>query len=166
MAVIDIVFRKLRKSQVPFGGVHIIGNMDHSQIQPIRALPFLMSTMVTTCFTFVQLQHSVRAAEDPAFCRFQKLTRMYPTLLTSDELVDPETLSSDDVGPNGMTRKDVFCHLAGTLFEYVDSFQNDKVLLSMSFMFVRKNPVKNAIAVYVESLIQNLRRRGTPHYVC
>ena len=60
LAVFDIILRKLRKSSAPFGGVLLIGTMDHTQLQPIGSLPFLLSTSVLTCFTMVQLKESVR----------------------------------------------------------------------------------------------------------
>ena len=60
LAVFDIILRKLRKSSAPFGGVLLLGTMDHTQLQPIASLPFLLSTSVLTCFTMVQLRESVR----------------------------------------------------------------------------------------------------------
>ena len=60
LAVIDVIFRKLRNSQMPFGGVLVIGTLDHTQLQPINALPFLMSSLILTSFTMVQLKESVR----------------------------------------------------------------------------------------------------------
>ena len=33
---IDVILRHLRKSQIPFGGMLILGTMDHMQIQPIN----------------------------------------------------------------------------------------------------------------------------------
>lgn len=60
LAVFDIILRKLRKSLAPFGGVLLLGTMDHTQLQPIAALPFLLFTSVLTCFTMVQLKVSVR----------------------------------------------------------------------------------------------------------
>ena len=48
-------------------------------------MPFLLSSLVMTCFTFVVLRKSVRAAEDELeFREFQCLTRMSPNELISD----------------------------------------------------------------------------------
>ena len=78
IATIDIIMRKLRNSQLPFGGILIIGSMDHTQIQPINQLPFLTSSMVLTSFQAIKLQHSVRAHGDVDFQRLQELTRKCP----------------------------------------------------------------------------------------
>ena len=37
--------RKLRASPISFGGVLVLGTMDHTQIQPINQLPFLTSSV-------------------------------------------------------------------------------------------------------------------------
>ena len=66
MAIIEIILRYFRDSQIPFGGVLIIGTMGPTQIQPINQLPFLTSTMVLTCFKAIELNHSVRSHGDPA----------------------------------------------------------------------------------------------------
>ena len=46
LSAMDIVLRKLRKSQIPFGGVLILGTMDPSQLKPINQLPFLTSSLM------------------------------------------------------------------------------------------------------------------------
>lgn len=148
MAVFDIIMRKLRQSQVPFGGVLVLGTMDHTQIQPIKALPFLTSTLVMTCFSCVKLKHSVRAAAEPLFCEFQQLTRMNPLQLLSDERID------------GKTHKERFYELANQLFEYVPSMSDDRVLPTMARMYAWKNPVKNAMALYTDDLIRSQRNSG------
>ena len=78
IAKIDIIMRKLRNSQLPFGGILIIGSMDNSQIQPIDQLPFLTSSIVLTCFQAIKLQHSLRAHGDIDFQRIQGLTSKCP----------------------------------------------------------------------------------------
>ena len=40
VSAIDIIMQKERESNIPFGGVLILGTMDHIQIQPIDQLPF------------------------------------------------------------------------------------------------------------------------------
>ena len=59
IATLDIILRKLRNSQLPFGGLLILGSMDNSQIQPINQLPFLTSSLVLTSFQAIELKHSV-----------------------------------------------------------------------------------------------------------
>ena len=78
IATIGIIMRKLRNSQLPFGGILIIGSMDNTQIQPINQLPFLTSSMVLTCFQAIKLQHSISAHSDIKFQRLQELTRKRP----------------------------------------------------------------------------------------
>ena len=53
--------RKEIELRITFGGVLILGTMDHTQIQPINQLPFLTSTLVLARFYAIELQHSVRA---------------------------------------------------------------------------------------------------------
>ena len=59
LATIDIIMRKLRQSHLPFGGVLIIGTMDHSKTHPIQAMTFLLLTLALASFTMVQLKESV-----------------------------------------------------------------------------------------------------------
>ncbi len=37
LAILDIILCRLQKSNMPFGGVLIIGTLDHTQIQPVNA---------------------------------------------------------------------------------------------------------------------------------
>ena len=141
VAVLDIIFRKTRKSKLPFGGVLVIGTMDHTQLQPINALPFLMSTLVLTSFTMVKLDHSVRAASDPKFCRFQQLTRMNPLRLESD----PDLKDEYDVLWNELFSRNC-----------VPSFDHEKITRQTTRMYSEKEKVKNATRMYTEDLIRML----------
>ena len=78
MSAIDIILRKERDSQIPFGGVLILGTIDHTQIQLINQLPFLTSSLVLTCFYIIELQHSVRVYQDISFQCLQHIIRMDP----------------------------------------------------------------------------------------
>ena len=78
LCTIDIILRKIRKSQTPLGGVLILCTMDHTQLQPIKQLLILTSSMMITCFQDVRLEHSVRACSDIQFQRLQAITRMNP----------------------------------------------------------------------------------------
>jgi predicted GIY-YIG superfamily endonuclease/molybdopterin converting factor small subunit len=77
MAILDIVLRKLRNSNVYFGGVLLVFTLDHTQILPYDARPFLTSTNLISCFRMVLLTKSVRAADDNALQRVQEISR-YP----------------------------------------------------------------------------------------
>ena len=66
---------------MPLGGVLVIGTLNHTQLQPINTLPFLMSSLILTSVIMVQLKESVRAAEDALFCEFQRIVRMNPLTL-------------------------------------------------------------------------------------
>ena len=85
LCVLDLVLRKLRDVTTPFGGVLILGTMDHAQFRAINGLPFLLSTHIMTSFILVGLRHSVCAAGDVDFQRLQDLTRMSPDLLKRNE---------------------------------------------------------------------------------
>ena len=114
LASIDIILRKIRGSQIPFGGVLILGTLDPNQLQPISQLPFLTSSLMLTCFMMFELKHSVRAHGDPDFQRLQEITRMNPyTLLNNNgikneffQLAEKLTYVSDwkdnRIGPNMM----------------------------------------------------------------
>ena len=85
MSTLEIISCTTRKSTTPFGGVLIVGTLNQSQCQPLNAMPFLLSSLLTTCFTFVVLRESIRAAEDELeFQELQCLTRMIPNKLISD----------------------------------------------------------------------------------
>ncbi len=73
MAILDIVHRKLRNSNVYFGGVLLVFTLDHTQILPYDARPFLTSTNLISCFRMVLLTRSVQAADDNALQRVQEI---------------------------------------------------------------------------------------------
>ena len=55
LSIIDIIMRRIRDNNIFLGGLLIIGSMDHTQIQPINANPFLTPTHIITCFKSVSL---------------------------------------------------------------------------------------------------------------
>lgn len=63
-SLVDVILRQIRNSNLPFGGVLILGIFDHMQIKCINGLPFLLSYHLLTDFTIVRLEKSVRAASD------------------------------------------------------------------------------------------------------
>ena len=60
IGTIDIILHHLRRSNLMFGGVLLIGTLDHTQIQPWKGRPFLTSPQIIPCFEMVNLKHSVR----------------------------------------------------------------------------------------------------------
>ncbi len=149
LAAFDIILRKLRKSQTPFGGVLFLGSMDHAQIPPINALPFLMSSLVLTSFSMVQLKESVRAHADTDFQDFQRLIRKNPF----------------DLRQNDEDRRRFF-HLARTLFKYVRDWSDPRIKSNMAHVFSRKAYVRSATDLYTDELIRKLRAEtGADPYV-
>eukprot|EP00956_Cyclotella_meneghiniana_P023953 scaffold47551_cov95-Cyclotella_meneghiniana.AAC.1 len=90
LSMIDIILRKVRNSQTPFGGVHVFGTMDPAQLQAIKMRPFLISAFMLSCFQMVELKHSVRAHGDPEFRRLQQLSRMDADVLLSSQALKEE----------------------------------------------------------------------------
>ena len=148
LSVFDIIFRKMRTSSMPFGGALVFGTMDHAQLQPIKALPFLMSSLILTTFTMVQLKESVCASSDPDFREFQNILRMNPSKL-----------------PENPTLKERFCFLADTLFTYVPDMHHPSITPQMTRMYSCKNMVKSATAMYTELLIEQLHMNKTPYII-
>lgn len=77
LSTIDIILKRVRNSQLIFGGVLIIGTMDHTQLQPVSGRPLLLSSLITTCFVMVKLVTSVRCAGDENFRCLQELLRIH-----------------------------------------------------------------------------------------
>jgi hypothetical protein len=73
---IDMIMRRIRKSDQYMGGVLVLATIDPIQLRPIKGRPFLLSPFVLTCYRFSVLKHSVRAADDPFLQRIQNITRM------------------------------------------------------------------------------------------
>ena len=141
VATLDIIFRKVRNSNLPFGGVLIIGTLDHAQCQPINALPFLMSSLMLTSFTFVQLRESVRADEDEIhFREFQQLTRLPPNKLKADSVL-----------------KSRFYDLAGNIFTFATDWADPKITRHTTRMYARKTYVKSATRLFTDSLINDVQ---------
>ena len=84
LSVIDIIIRRIRSSQIVFGGVLVIGTMDHTQLLPVSGRPFLLSSLIITCFTMVKLETPVRCAGDQSFQHLQELVRLHYSEYTED----------------------------------------------------------------------------------
>ena len=133
---IDITMRILRKSHIPFGGLFLIGTMDHLQIQPINQLPFLTSSLVLTYFEEIELKNSVRAHGDLDYQCLQDITRMNPFQLRNDGVV-----------------KNNFFELAGRILTFVPDWNDSRIMPNMIRCFSRKKPAQNALNEYRESVI-------------
>jgi hypothetical protein len=59
-----------------FGGVLVFAMMDWKQHKPISGLPAILSWLMITSFTFLNLGHSVRAGDDLNLQRIQKISQM------------------------------------------------------------------------------------------
>ena len=125
MSAVDITLRILRKSHIPFGGLLLVGTMDHKQIQPINQLPFLTPSLVLTCLEAIELKQSVRAHGDLDFQRLQDITRMNPFQLMNNSVV-----------------KNEFFELAGRILTFVPNWNDSRVTPNMMRCFSRKQPAQ------------------------
>ncbi len=76
IAVIDIILRCIRGSNAFFGGVLVFATMDWKPLKPISGLPAMLSPLMITSFTFLDLGHSVRSGGDPNLQWIQNISRM------------------------------------------------------------------------------------------
>ena len=148
ICTIDIILRKLRNSDLPFGGVYISGTMDNSQIQPINQIPFLTSTLVLTCFLALELKHSVRAHNDINFQRLQGITRM-----------DPFDLEHD------IETKNDFFNLTERILTFVPDWSDERINPNMMRVFSRRKPAQNALDKYWESIKRQLDNKSIEYRI-
>ena len=146
LAIIDIILRKMRGSQIPFGGVLIICTMDQRQLQPIKAIPFLVSSFMLTSFVAIELTHSVRAHGYPKFKRLQDITRMDPHMLRESPELEAE-----------------FKSIAKEELLFVRDWDDDAIGPNMMQTFSRRIPAKEALDKYRESIKRKLDRSGKPY---
>ena len=118
VSAVDITLRILHKYHIPFGGLLLVGTMDHKQIQPINQLPFLTSSLVLTCFEAIELKQSVRAHGDLDFQRLQDITRMNPFQLMNHSVI-----------------KNDFFELAGRILTFVPNWNDSRVTPNMMRCF-------------------------------
>ena len=139
LCVLDIILRKTRDSNRPFGGVVVIGTMDHTQLGAIQGNPFLVSSLILTNFNLVALRQSIRARGDEDFQEIQRITRISPSTLR-----------------NSRYYKERFTNLMKTTLTYVDSW--DDVSAHVKRMYARRMPAYEACNAYVESCQEQFRR--------
>jgi len=135
VAVVDIVLRYVRNSNRPFGGVLIFSTMDNLQIEPCQGRHPLLSAFFFSCFIFVRLQHSVRAAYDLAWQRIQAITRLPLDLLKTQQI------------------KEEFIGLLLMFCTWVDSF--DKCPPNALFVFGKNEPIRRE----EERIFEHLKTR-------
>ena len=111
-----------------------MGTMDHTQLGAINGWPILLSSHIYTDFVMIQLSHSVRAYGDENFQKVQNLTRMSPREL----LEDPQ-------------KEITFKELNGPIFNFVDSWDNEKIDAHTQRMYATRMPAYEALHMFVES---------------
>jgi hypothetical protein len=135
LSTLDILLRKIRNSNIFFGGLLIIASLDHRQLPPVKGRPFLMSPHVLTCFKFSILEHSVRASSDPNLQRIIKIARMHP-----DEYVRYPRLIED------------FKNLARNSFTFVPSWQDPIITPDVFRILSRKKSSQEACDDYISQV--------------
>ena len=75
-SAIEIIFRRMRNTNIFMRGVVVISTMDHTQLQPVKERLFLLLTHIITCFKMVKLETCVRASGDKNQ-RLQEITRVH-----------------------------------------------------------------------------------------
>ena len=121
IAALDIISRRVRETNIFFGGVLIIFTIDHTQIQPFDARSFLTSIHVIPCFRMVALETSVRASGDLNFQRAQKIAR-YPYWKFTE---NPELI-------------DEFVEFILSNFTFVEDWTSEKLLLQLTGYILKR----------------------------
>ena len=145
LSLIDMILRRLRKSPTPFGGVLVMGTMDHAQLAPVKGLPFLLSSHIMTCFTMVRLSHSVRAHQDAEFQELQAIARMNPILLQSDP-----------------AHKIRFIELCKNVLTFVSSWEDPAITPDCHRLFSRRMSAQQSVELYIKQLQTTFRRDNVP----
>ena len=133
LSVIDIILRRLRNSQNVFGGILIIGTMDHTQLQPVSGRPLLLSSLIITCFTMVKLETPVRCAGDESFIKLQELLRLHHSKYTTDNISELK-------------------ELLRTVPRYVQNWESTDIDNNTYRLYGKKNPAIEATKNYINSI--------------
>jgi predicted GIY-YIG superfamily endonuclease len=142
IAILDIILRKIRNTNIFFGGVLIMFTIDHTQIQPFDARPFLTSIHVIPCFRMVALETSVRAGGDLTFFRIQQIARF------------PYWMFEENPG-----LIDEFIQLLSDNFTFVDDWTSELITPSTYRLYSKKIPAKEA----AQQFIDRVRRQVDGH---
>eukprot|EP00984_Skeletonema_dohrnii_P023809 scaffold12895_cov164-Skeletonema_dohrnii-CCMP3373.AAC.6 len=148
LAVTELILRKIRRSNLPFGGVFILANMDHAQGAAIGGTPIILSSFMTTTFALVELNHSVRAHNDPDFQRLQKIARMSPLLLQQR----PDLVAE-------------FRQLLSSTLTFVDSWDSDQILPLMLRVFSKRVSTTDALNEGTQQTINYFEGSGLNYVV-
>ena len=139
LSTLDMILRRIRQNSIPFGGVLIICTLDHTQLRPIRGLPFLVSTHILSCFRMTRLQHSVRASSDAEFQRLQQIARMHPGKYRNKPVLLEE-----------------FRNLCTNVFTFVDDWNSPIIDPNTHRLYGRKIPAQEATSRYIQQIKQYL----------
>ena len=139
LAILDIILRKVKKSNIYMGGVLLLFTMDHLQIKPINGRPFLTSANIIPCFKMVNLQHSMRAWNDQRYQRIQQIARMhYKEFETNPRLVDE------------------FVQLCSESFTFVDSWDDDEIHTGTMRLYSKRVPARDAARQFVDRVTRQV----------
>ncbi|KAL7538852.1 hypothetical protein ACHAXR_012264, partial [Thalassiosira sp. AJA248-18] len=153
LCILDIILRKSRNVDIPFGGVLVIGTMDHTQLGAIEGWPFLLSSHILTDFVMIGLSHSVRAHGDEDFQRIQAITRMSPSVLMSIRNDSEESY------------EDEFKRLVREKIRFVNSWDDNIIDSYVQRMYARRMPAYEAASLFVEDNQRRFLESGTNHSI-
>ena len=148
-ALLDLVLREARESDLPFGGVLIFGSFDNAQLGAIRGLPFLMSSHILTEFTLIRLKHSVRAHRDQALQDIQNITRMSTDILKADKTI-----------------KTRFMNLVESNFNFLNSWNDERLPPNCQRMYSRRKPAAEAADTAATAMVRSLKNRNKEYREC
>jgi predicted GIY-YIG superfamily endonuclease len=133
LAVLDLVFRYVRRTGEYMGGLFILCTIDILQLLPWKGSPALLSMNTITDFIYMSLQESVRAASDPDLQEINNLTR-------TDIWTEIEKKKLADLLDKSCT--------------FVDAFDDLRIPHDAVFVFGRRAPCEEA-----ERIMLNRMRR-------
>ena len=143
LATFDIILRKVRNSNIYMGGTLMIFTMDHTQIQPIKGHPFLISCHVIPCFKMVNLCHSVRASGDILFKRIQEIARYnYRKFAEEPELIEE------------------FISLCSEHLTFVDNWDHVKITTATMRLYSKKVPARDASKQFVDRVRRQINEQN------
>ena len=138
ISAIDIILRNVRNSNTIFGGVLIIGTLDHTQIQPWEGRPFLTSPQIIPTFEMVNLCHSIRTNNESSQ-RIQTIARLnYRNFKDDPSLIDE------------------FIDLASRTFTFVDNWENEHIVPSTFRVYSKRVPAVDAAKEFMENVMRNV----------
>ena len=137
LSTIDMILRRIRNSHIVFGGVLIIGTMDHTQLLPVSGRPLLLSSLIITCFVMVNLKTSVRCVDDDNFQRLQELLRMNYLKYTPQDYVELR-------------------HLLSTVPTFVSDWNSPEIGSNTYRLYGKKKPAIQATKDYINSIRRNI----------